>query len=268
MFDNIHPSTLGHKAIFEQIQLDVPFLFKDIADFHIDFVNETTVEKIPDSIQYSSHFKFKEILEGTLEKVSVHPGGYLFFRKKYSSDPNNIINALQIPSRPLPPLIFFDNFKNSVDWKYTPSYTSYSEYEFSIDNGVNWETCNKKPILIGEFATSPEQIQIRVKSSPKNFKSEISNSITFKNFITAVSESKDASEICIYPNPSSDQIRIKNLTEKAKAQLYTLDGIEIESFNLTPTHCIISIINLKNGLYHLKLTSDEGNFEVFKILKN
>lgn len=73
----------------------------------------------------------------------------------------------------------------------------------------------------------------------------------------------------LFPNPSSDQITIyaKDISESATLNLFSSNGDLIKTFELTNDFIIIPIETLSNGLYLLRLNSDQKNY-VKRFIKN
>ncbi len=68
-------------------------------------------------------------------------------------------------------------------------------------------------------------------------------------------ENIKSKDIIIYPNPATDYIYIENITEKAKIEIYKMDGMLQQSTNVNST---INIRNLHEGLYLVKIQTDMG----------
>lgn len=72
-----------------------------------------------------------------------------------------------------------------------------------------------------------------------------------------ISEITSESKLCIYPNPSSDYIYIKSLTNINNIQVYDCKGNGIVT-KCEPDISSINITNLPNGMYFLKLETKNG----------
>ena len=108
--------------------------------------------------------------------------------------------------------------------------------------------CSAQIANPGDAAKNPELMATNLNSSKSNI-------YKVNESLTAVNEASLMNSILIYPNPSSGHFTIKN--EKVKiinAEVYNLMGEKIFRGNSLP----IDISNQQNGIYFLKLKTNEG----------
>lgn len=70
----------------------------------------------------------------------------------------------------------------------------------------------------------------------------------------------------LYPNPADEQITVKGLNSKAVVSILDLNGRVLLNTNADSKAPVINIKNLKEGVYYIKITSDQIN-EVRKFIK-
>ena len=71
--------------------------------------------------------------------------------------------------------------------------------------------------------------------------------------------------VYIYPNPSNDVVNIVNWQSVREVRLYTLNGQMIRQWQAAPSH--ISIGELPEGAYLLRITSKEGTITEHKLVR-
>lgn len=90
--------------------------------------------------------------------------------------------------------------------------------------------------------------------------------------VTVIVEAKDISlEIEVYPNPSTDfvKLKIKNYeVENLRYQLYDINAGLIKDNKVEGNETSISMQNLLPSVYFLKVTDNNKVIKTFKIIKN
>ncbi len=66
------------------------------------------------------------------------------------------------PAAPSNPQV--DDSSNTFGWTALASYPLASDYEYSVDNGVNWTVAGDNPVSIGDVALAAGAVQVRVKA--------------------------------------------------------------------------------------------------------
>lgn len=72
-----------------------------------------------------------------------------------------------------------------------------------------------------------------------------------------------ASEIELFPNPTTGRIYIKGIESEAEVEVFTIDGRKLSSFQLNSNYYLD--LNLSSGLYVIRITS-EGKSIIKKIV--
>ncbi len=256
--DNVHPSVVGHQSIFERIKIDAPYLFMENV-FSIDYINETTLESVSDSLEFSVNFNFITANLGNNTPNPVIPGTTMFVRDT-TTNGFAFYEKLLIPNRPDAPAATLPNTPATFDWIFNPNYVSILDYEYSNDNGNSWVTCFQKPII----SIGSSELQLRIKATASNFKSPIQNLYNvFSNNVSAIGNDPN---IMIYPNPVNDILTIENISEETNVRITLSDGHLIKSILLSDKVNTIYTDELKAGLYFISLASKSftGNYKIIK----
>jgi hypothetical protein len=255
--DQIHPTAESHKNFFYRIALEAPYLFRDLKAFTIDYANETTSEKVINSLQYSSASNFSTAETGPDAAISVIPGTDLYFRSTAPDKIKFIYDILLVPSRPSTPLNL-QPFTNGIfDWINTPGFDAVGDYEYSLDKGITWTTCIEKPIKNSRV----DFVDVRVKAGLKNFRSLPLHI----DHLTGIA-SQELNRISVYPNPVKNMLTIAKVTGEAVASVYANDGRLVNTFLLTAESNNISLQTLPNGIYMLVIVADKES-RTLKLLK-
>lgn len=72
-----------------------------------------------------------------------------------------------------------------------------------------------------------------------------------------------ASEIQLFPNPTTGRIYIKGIESEAEVEVFTIDGRKLSSFQLNSNYYLD--LNLSSGLYVMRISS-EGKSIIKKIV--
>lgn len=92
------------------------------------------------------------------------------------------------------------------------------------------------------------------------------------SIVTALEDTKDITlSFLAYPNPTTDFIKLKAEkynTENLTYLLYDLNGKSIENKKMESREATISMENLATGTYFLKVTENNKDLKIFKIVKN
>jgi lysophospholipase L1-like esterase len=261
LIDTIHPSASGHLAIFERVKLDAPYLFRENKVFTIDYINETTLESVSNSLEYSLSSHFLVSNTGNQIIAPVIPGTTLYFRDTNYVETSSLFDILPIPPRPAAPKnAVFDSITITYNWTNNPAFPNISDYEYSSDGGINWVTCVSKPMnTIGLT-----DIQLRIKATASNFKSSVLQLNSLGSEIA--SQDNASAALKVYPNPFANKLIIENLTEKTSLTITASDGRIIKSELLIDGISTINTSDLVSGFYILTLENSVLNRKI-KILK-
>lgn len=91
------------------------------------------------------------------------------------------------------------------------------------------------------------------------------------SIITCIEQAKDIDLVCTaYPNPTAGLMTLKVLNhklEKLSYQLYDIAGKILENKEISSIETAISLVDYTSAIYFLKLTDNNNEIKVFKILK-
>lgn len=259
--DSVHPSVIGHQSIYDRIKIEAPYLFRNYDTFSIDYINETTLEPVGDSLQYSINSNFITTNIGNNNQIAVVPGTPVYFKDTTTNNFNTLYEILSIPNRPATPAnILTNNTTGAFDWIFNPNYISISNYEYSNDNGINWITCFQKPII----SIGSSVVQLRIKATTSNFKSSIQY-LYDTNAVGVFAIAKNEN-IKIYPNPVNDILIIENISEETILRITSSDGRLIKSILLSDAVNTINTDQLANGFYFVSLSNKSftNNYKIVK----
>jgi hypothetical protein len=225
--------------------------------YTIDFINERTIENIKATDEYSVNSDLSSMVSGVGLSIPIIPGQSLYFRTMASATGfKSIIQKMVVPERPAAPYNpFVDDVANTFDWANNSDFTNVTDYEYSIDNGLSWQACLLKPINVGNIDLSSGILKIRVKTTSDHFRGESLSSNAAFTISTKIDHLKEQG-IQIYPNPVKNLLIINDLTSKAELKIYSLEGKPMMTFHLNNNN-VIDLCNLPNGIYILKIVSNQ-----------
>jgi lysophospholipase L1-like esterase len=87
------------------------------------------------------------------------------------------------------------------------------------------------------------------------------------NGITTVTNTKITTSFNISPNPIIDIMQIKADKPIKKIVLYNLCGEILESFNCNQSAVAVNLNNINSGIYLVKITYEDGLFNIQKVIK-
>jgi len=160
--------------------------------------------------------------------------------------------------------IFCDipQFPNSVafDWNPIQGFTNYN-YTYSIDN---------QPLVNGTTMMSNFQVPGVLPGQSVTFSLYINEGICSGVFpvtcTTLANSNFENGTIAYFPNPVNDILNITNLKTTATIEIINAIGQQIYSKRITTKDTQIEMSTLTNGIYFVKVTS-ENQIQTFKVIK-
>ncbi len=171
-----------------------------VPDYEINYFNETTVQSVPSTDEYSVNSNMSDAVSGTGAVIAVTPGQDLYFRTKAEGfNPPSEIQHLVVPSRPVSPDISIDFSNEQTDEVIT------AETEYSANADMSGAISGTGTVITLSPGTD---MYFRVKSTASSFASAIQHldvpdrpatpdyQIDYENEVTAtaVSASDEYSE--------------------------------------------------------------------------
>jgi xylan 1,4-beta-xylosidase len=74
-------------------------------------------------------------------------------------------------------------------------------------------------------------------------------------------------QVELFPNPSQNQISLKNIGEFTDLEIYTVSGLKVYKTNITQPDFTLNISRFNNGLYLLKMSNNSGLLFTGKFVK-
>lgn len=88
----------------------------------------------------------------------------------YESDlkitPDDISGDKILTKPAMPKQGVVDDAADTFDWSWVRPFNALSDYEYSLDNGTNWQVVNEKPLKVGSNAIAKGAVQVRVAANP------------------------------------------------------------------------------------------------------
>lgn len=81
---------------------------------------------------------------------------------------NSAALTKQPDSPSAPTSLVVDDTENTLDWSNVDGFSELSDYEWSLNSGVNWAQVTEKPLIVGDIAKGSGEIQIRVRANAEN----------------------------------------------------------------------------------------------------
>jgi hypothetical protein len=105
-------------------------------------------------------------------------------------------------------------------------------------------------------------VRIRTLCQNNTIASNWSDTIQFTTAFDVLNEDINLAEISIYPNPSNGTFIIKS-ADKAKVEIFSVNGVLVKSLNITGTS---EVILDKKGTYLLRLTKEDGKSSTKQVI--
>lgn len=267
----VKASNMSEQFHSESFYLDVAPI-PSAPEYKIDYLNEQTAEKIPESVEYAEDPSFiQNVQRGSGERITVTPGKDLLFRIVQSNSHSaGEKYHLTVPERPLAPVLAEENDATDIfDWNWVNDFTLPEDYEFSMDGGETWELVSEKPLRVGDLSLPAGMLQVRLASHTDGdvlcFKGlPLVSSIDF-SILTGIEE-VDVN-ISVYPNPVSNYVRIKlPAYENGRLVLTNPRGQVLLIKDLKEENLTLNISHLSSGAYFLLMEID-GTRSTRKLIK-
>jgi hypothetical protein len=82
--------------------------------------------------------------------------------KRDNSSASNVSTAGIVPAAPTAPKV--DDGHNTFGWTNVPGYAELSDYEYSVDSGMNWQPATANPQPVGSHDYAAGLVQVRIKA--------------------------------------------------------------------------------------------------------
>lgn len=127
-------------------------------------------------------------------------------------------------------------------------------YEYSIDNGITWNSSATFQELSAKTTYSVHQRKATVGLKSASPSSETLLVTTAKENAPTAIDNQFGKTMVVYPNPASSYIKIKNIPIGTQIMLLDLSGKVIQKVFMNDENEKIGISHLKSGTYFIKTT--------------
>jgi hypothetical protein len=234
-----------------------------VPSFTINYLSETTSQILSADHEYSYSQDFNSSATGQELPLALTPGNSLFIRRKATQNTfKSDVQNLTVPKRPqAPSQIIVDDIANTFDWDFVGNFSKFSDYEYSIDDGRSWKTCDFKPTNIGNINIERGLLKLRIKATPSSFKGDFVVSEIAFTATTGIAGLEDAG-IRFYPNPVDHTLYLENLPENSTVSILNSSGtIAIQKSTEKYEKAVISITGLSNGMYFIRVTTRNAQYQ-------
>ncbi len=84
---------------------------------------------------------------------------------------------------------------------------------------------------------------------------------------TGVEEEFDASQVSVYPNPATNYVVCSGVPSGSEVSIISMSGVEMIRTQIYGTSETVNVANLANGLYIVRIYSEEGIIYTGKLVK-
>jgi len=202
--------------------------------------------------------------------------GWYKIRSSFNAGEYTVIDgaAMNITPEPyvLTPDISSDSSATKLQWMYPQKANAEAfEVQVSIDNG-NWQTLTSS-LTDTSYNLAPNinksyKYRVRAKTNGIWFSNSWSNTVTLHINYTDINETPE-STIKVYPNPSSDIIKINfdNMNNAESIEVFNISGKSVysEKLNKNGANHIIDVADWEKGIYIIKV-SNKHNYFLSKVI--
>jgi hypothetical protein len=230
--------------------------------FHIDYVNEESLEPVDTSVDYSTSADFSYASSGKGAPLRLIPGEILYFRiKSTDSTYSSQRFQLDVPGKPFLEYSGEDTLRAAVFTVQASLDSSITDFDLSDISVTNGHAQNLQDG--NTFDVIPDNKgEVQVVIPPNTFRNGNfgSNNIVvyFEGFKTGVKDF-GKNELMVYPVPSnSGKINVYiSIPGKYKIELFSPKGELIREIILNDSGLQSIDLNDCKGLYYLRITSGD-----------
>ncbi len=154
-------------------------------------------------------------------------------------------------------------------------YNDWYDYIRTLQSGsqplnlMNFSFIGERSARYGSWGILESMTQNTAIIPAPKYKSTIENMARTGCFtLSVIDNDPDATLIKVYPNPFCTYLMIKNKSnEKLFSELSDINGRTIKTFEFHSTEFNVDLSNLINGMYLLKIYTNTGKTQIFKLIK-
>ncbi len=141
-------------------------------------------------------------------------------------------------------------------WGWINNNTNAQNFEIKFSDG---SVVSQDISLLGSFKFPDNLLQVNYLSGTKtSYELSTVSTVYFGDTSTSIEDnlSSDDQEISVYPNPASDIIYLKNMTETGMyLSIYKIDGNLIQREIISDANQSVDISNLTKGIYIVRINN-------------
>lgn len=118
---------------------------------------------------------------------------------------------------------------------------------------TSWTT---QDINLSAFANQHIQIAIRCTSDADEYLLGVTNFFIDSDPVSVANVEKTS--VNVYPNPASNYINVNASSNISNVEIYTISGQKVGDFTANGTQTVISTSNLSNGMYLMRINTENG----------
>ena len=118
---------------------------------------------------------------------------------------------------------------------------------------TSWTT---QDIDLTAFANQYIQVAIRCTSDADEYLLGVTNFFIDSDPVSIANVEK--SSVNVYPNPASNYINVNASSNISNVEVYTISGQKVGDFTANGTQTVISTANLSNGMYLMRINTENG----------
>ena len=118
---------------------------------------------------------------------------------------------------------------------------------------TSWTT---QDINLSAFANQYIQVAIRCISDADEYLLGVTNFFIDSDPVSVANVEKTS--VNVYPNPASNFINVEASSNISNVEIYTISGQKVGDFTANGTQTVISTSNLSNGMYMMRINTENG----------
>ncbi|MER3328502.1 MAG: T9SS type A sorting domain-containing protein, partial [Candidatus Kapaibacterium sp.] len=135
-----------------------------------------------------------------------------------------------------------------------------NKWEWTFEGGTPATSTQKNPNIL--YSTPGNYMVTLVATNDDGSSEESTMQIrVVSETESSVGESKENLDLFVYPNPTSDRLEIRNLENSIyNVSIYDNLGNVVFSGTVTNGNSVVSLESFYTGVYHLRVTNNDGVF--------
>lgn len=230
--------------------------------FTIDYINETTVEPVDNTIEYSIASDLTDSIIGSNEIIALTAGENLYFRRNASNNSfRSNISELVVPGRNFLGYSGEDTVTSESIVMYAVLVDSVAEFSLEHIYVVNGTPQNlREENIFDIYPTAEGIVTIEIPANTFIENSFVSNEVkVYYKAPVSINPITQNKNYQVYPNPSKGIITISGgLNKTIIVELISREGKILKHIMLEDLSQEINFSEIDNGIYFLKIRDNDG----------